>query len=95
MLQCWYENGWDRVQRTERMTPRSTPSRRLALSGLVALAILSLAFFSSCEVPRDPFKDGQEQKVHDQGMYPERALPDTAAKDRMDTVTAPSMDGKP
>ncbi len=54
------------------MTFQLIPSRRMALYGLVALAILSFAVFNSGEVPWDPFKDGQAQQVHDQGMCPER-----------------------
>ena len=67
----------------------------MAIHGVMALSILSLALFSSCEVPQDPFKDGQEQEVHDKGIYPNKAVPDTTAMDRMDTATNPSMDGKP
>lgn len=77
------------------MKAQKHPAQRSALHGLMGLALLSLLVFSACEVPKDPFKDGQEQEVHDKGMYPDRTLLDTTAMDRMDTATNPSMDGKP
>lgn len=77
------------------MNAQLFPAGRSTLSVLLFLMIPSVAVLSSCEVPQDPFKDGQEQKVHDQGMYPDKNLPDTTAMDRMDTATNPTMDGKP
>ncbi len=67
----------------------------MALHGVLAFAILTITLLASCEVPTDPFKNGQEQAVHDKGMYPDKVTPDTVPKDRMDTATDPSMDGKP
>ncbi len=66
-------------------------------SGLLAAVFVGLCLLTttSCEVPKDPFKDGQEQKVHDEGMYPDQVRTDTVPMDRMDTATDPSMDGKP
>lgn len=66
-------------------------------SGLLAAAFVGLCVLttSSCEVPADPFKNGQEQKVHDGGMHPTEVRTDTVRMERMDTATDPSMDGKP